>query len=231
MQYPQQPPGNYGQPAPMMPQQPPQRSGANVGLIIGIIVVVFVVGIVGVLFLFGVLGYMSARRSMTAARAASTATSVPTTFTQTYSTSNGVVTAHYPSDWAAKSIDHATLAITRNLGDGTDELVYVAGVKNPISDDVNEFSRVLINAMVKNIEATGDTWTETSRHRDTCFRTFSGLAVEGTFTAKGITKENVRMCFFMQTDRGYELKTMVPAIHESRDLPLLQSMIDATDVK
>ena len=38
------------------------------------------------------------------------------------------------------------------------------------------------------------------------------------------------MCFFMQPNRGYEMKTMVPAIHESGDLTLMTSMIDATDI-
>ncbi len=220
---------------PQQPQMPPPRSGPNVGLIIGIVVVLFVVVIGGILVLFGVLGYLTASRAASRAAAARTAaaaaTAMPSTFTETYPSSNGLVTAHYPPEWAAKSIDHATLAITRNLPDGTDELVYVAGVENPISDDVNEFSRVLIRAMVANIEKTGDTWTETSRKKTTCWKTYSGLEVEGTFTAKGITKELVHMCFFMQPNRGYEMKTMVPAIHESRDKALLDSMIDATEIK
>ncbi len=141
------------------------------------------------------------------------------------------MTAHYPADFAAKALDHATLMLSKNNADGSDEVVEVAGVENPISNDVNEFSRVLINMMKKNIEASGDRWTETSRRRTTCFKSYPGLEVQGTFTAKGITKENVKICYFMRPGKGYELKTIVPAVRETRDLPTLQSIVDATDVK
>ncbi len=230
-------------PPPQAP--PPQKS--NVGLIVGLVVGLFALLIIGIFVCAGVMGYMRAKR---AARLASypsytspysTSYSTPTstattttgssTLSETYASSNGLVTAHYPSEFAAKALDHATIMMSKNNTDGTDEVVTVAGVSPPISDDVNEFSRVLVNNMKKNIEASGDKWTETSRRRTTCYKTYPGLEIQGTFTAQGITKENVKICYFMRPNKGYELKTVVPAIHEYRDGPLLQSMIDATDIR
>jgi hypothetical protein len=154
-----------------------------------------------------------------------------TALSEKYPTSNGLVVAHYPADFAAKSLDHATIMLSKNNSDGTDEVVTVAGVENPISNDVNEFSRVLVQQMKKNIEVYGDKWVETGRKKTVCFASYPGLEIEGTYVASGITRENVKICYFMRPNKGYEMKTIVPAIHEARDLPLLQSMVDATEVK
>ena len=255
MQYPppQQGQGYPPQPPPMYPMQPqpPQGGGPNVGLIVGLVVGLFVILPIGILFCAGVVGYMRASRAArystystysppytytaptyTSTYGTSTTTTTGTSsLSETYPTSNGLVVAHYPADFAAKSLDHATIMLSRNHTDGTDEVVTVAGVENPISNDVNEFSRVLVQQMKKNIEAYGDKWVETSRKRTVCFGSYSGLQIEGTYVASGITRENVKICYFMRPNKGYEMKTIVPAIHESRDLPLLQSMVDATEIK
>jgi len=196
-----------------------------VGLIVGIIAAVIILPIV---LLFGI-GVVI---GITAALHAHPATPRgPARLTESYPLKNGLAVVHYPADFAAKSLDRATLIVSRNLSDGTDEVVQVAAVPNPISDDVNEFSRILIGLMAKKIENAGDEWTETARHHRACFKTFPGLEVEGTFTAGGIMKENVHICFFMGSNRGYEIKTVVPAIHESEELPTLQSIVNATELR
>ncbi|HLK35278.1 MAG TPA: hypothetical protein VKU41_00910 [Polyangiaceae bacterium] len=101
----------------------------------------------------------------------------------------------------------------------------------PITDDVDGFSRVLINAMTKSIRASGDVYTETHRRRRSCFKAYPGLEVEGSFVAQRVTKMNVRMCFFMAPDRGFELKSIVPASHEIAERPLIESILEATEVK
>lgn len=200
-------------------------TGAIVAIILVPVGVLLLLGFA--LFMFGVLAARSARRS---ARASAVATATAASLTESYSTGNSLATVHYPPEFAAKSIDDATLVVSKNNLDGSDEIVQVAAVPDPISDDVNEFGRILVNAMKKNIEAAGDRWIETSRAHRACFKSYSGLAIEGTFTAKGITKEKVRICFFVDGNKGYELKSMVPEIHESEDLPMLQSIVDATEL-
>jgi len=249
--YPPQPPMQQPPMQPMYPMQPPPSGGPNVGLIVGLVVGIFVILPVSILVCAGVVGYMRARSSARAYATSYSTYSPPYTYTaptytstygstttttapslsERYPTSNGLIVAHYPADFAAKSLDHATIMLSKNNTDGTDEVVTVAGVENPISNDVNEFSRVLVQQMKKNIEAYGDHWVETSRKRTVCFGSYSGLQIEGTYTASGITKENVKICYFMRPNKGYEMKTIVPAIHESRDLPMLQSMVDATEIK
>lgn len=223
----------YGYP----PPPPPPRSGSNVGVIIAIIAAVGILGLLAIFFLVFGLAYMRASRSASMATPvytstpALTATPLPAataSLSESYTSPNGLVKAHYPSDWAAKAVDGGTLTISRNLTDGTDELVYLAGIENPITNDVDELARVLIASQTKTIEASGSKWVETSRSHTTCFQTYSGLSVYGTFHAGGV-KEKVHMCFWLRKNKVYVTKTMVPEIHEVLDLPLLQSMVDATD--
>jgi type II secretory pathway pseudopilin PulG len=204
---------------------PPQKSGPSAAII-----VLVVLGVLAILLSLVVVGGVYAYRKRRAA-AQRVATATDAALTQTYASKNGLVVAHYPADFAAKNLDHATLLIARTFPDGTDEAVLVAGVSPPITDDVEEFSRILINAMVKNIQTQGDTWTETARRRRPCFKAFPGLEVRGTFTAQKVTKENVWMCFFIDSNRGYELKSIVPAVHEPADRATLRAILEATEVK
>ena len=211
---------------PQPPPPPPPRSGMSTGAIVAIILVPIAVVVLAA-FGLGFAGALAARASVK--RAARAAAAAP--LSQSYGTKNGLVVAHYPADFAAKSMDNATIVLTKDNPDGSDELVQVAAVPDPITDDVDEFGRVLEDSMRKTIEAAGDTWTPTSHTHRACFKTYPGLDVEGTFTAKGITKEKVHICFFMDGSRGYMLKTMVPENHEATDLPLLVRIWDATEMK
>jgi hypothetical protein len=211
------------------PPQPPS-SGTNVGLIVGLVCAAVVLVILGVAVVAGVyVGYTTARsRAKHSAPHAATSASP---FAQAYPMKNGLAIAHYPSDFAAKSIDDASLLVSRVLPDGHDEDIEIVAVGTPISDDVNEFSRVLVLAMKKNVEKSGDVWTETSRHSGPCFRGHVGVAIEGTFIAQKLIEEHVRACYFIDAGHGYEMKTIVPAIHDAAELPLLQSMLDATELE
>jgi hypothetical protein len=211
---------------------PPPKRGMSPGCIVGIVVAVILVPIV-VLFAVGfVQGFRNAAaRSRVASAARATAsTATPANLDRRYATKNGLLVAHYPSDFAAKNLDDATLVLGRNLGHGEDEAVLLAAVPDPISDDVNEFARVLIRAMTKKIEDSGDSFTETGRRTRACFRDYPGLEVEGFFDAQKKTTMKVKACFFMNGNRGYELKYIVPADQETSDVPLLQNIMDATEL-
>jgi len=210
------------------PPPPPPRSGTNTWLIVLAVVlpllILFFAGAGMALFMF------AARKSAAHAPAASTVTTTPT-MTESYTAKNALIVAHYPSDFAAKSPDDDTITLQKNLGDGSADLVQVAAVINPISDDVNEFGRVLIRSMVKDIESYGDKWYETGRTHKACYKTYSGLEVKGWFMARGITKTNVTLCFFMATTHGYMIKTIVPAKHETDETATLDAIADATELK
>ena len=208
------------------PPPPPQRSGTSTGLIVLAIVlpllILFFAGAGMALFMF------AAKKS--AARAASTPVAA-SAITESYTAKNALVVAHYPSDFAAKSPDDDTITLQKNLGDGSADLVQIAAVVTPISDDVNEFGRVLIRSMVKDIESYGDKWYETGRSSKACYKSYAGLEVTGWFMARGTTKTNVTLCFFMATTHGYMIKTIVPAKHEMRETATLQAIADATELK
>jgi len=226
------------QPYMPMPPPPPRQSGSNVGLIVALILVPLVL-----LFFFGAgvaLFMVAAKRS--AARSATYSTPYGTTTapsayvpsatnTESYTAKNGLVVAHYPPDFAAKAIDNDTVNLQKNLGDGSADLVQVAAVVNPISDDVDELGRILTRSMIKDIESYGDKWNETSRTHGSCYKTYPGLEVHGWFLASGKTKTNVKLCFFMSSTHGYMLKTIVPAIHETDEQPTLDSIADSTELK
>jgi len=115
--------------------RPPPKEGLS-GLAIGLIVAggLAVLGLVA-LFLFGVaVGFT---RELSRARAAKAAP-LTSAFTESYATTNGLLTAHYPSDFAAKKLDDSTLVVSRNLGGGTDEVLTLAAVRSPITDDPHE---------------------------------------------------------------------------------------------
>lgn len=202
---------------------PPRSGGTAVIVVFGLLGLLMMLALVGA----GVAAFLRTRSSGSSSASRSTSTSA---FPESYAMKNGLVVLHYPSDFAAKSLDSATVILTRHLGDGSDEMLQVAAVPHPISDEVGEFSRLLLVAMTKNIEKAGDTWTETSRAPGPCFRAYPGLLVEGTFKANRLVSERVRACFFMDHDRGYEVKTVVPASHVAEELPLLQSIANATEI-
>lgn len=222
MYYPPQPP----------PYAPTPPSRSNTGLVVALILipVVLLFLVFGGALMFMVAAKRSAARTR-AARAATAAYTPSATNTESYPLKNGLLVAHYPPDFAAKSIDDDTVNLQKNLGDGSADLVQVVAVVNPISDDVDELGRVLIQSMSKDIESYGDKWFETVRAHRACYKTFPGLEVKGWFLASGTRKTNVKLCFFVNATHGYMLKTIVPDRHETVEQPTLDSIVASTELK
>lgn len=151
--------------------------------------------------------------------------------TQSFTAKNGLVTAHYPEDFVARNVDNDTVSLTKKVPDRSEEIVQVAAVVNPISDDVDEFGRVLIKSMVKDLDSYGDKWIETSRDHSTCYKTVTGLSVKGYFMAKGVTKTNVTFCIFMQGKHGYMLKSIIADKHDASERATIDAILDATELK
>jgi hypothetical protein len=181
-----------------------------------------------------VVGFKSARDRDLAAKAAAAAgrTSDPGAahLSQSYTTTNGLLTAHYPADFAAKKLDDSTLLVSRNLGGGLDEAVTLGAVDQPITNDVHEFARLLLGAVRKNVEAKGGTYTVGKERPAKCFRGHDGLEIESSFHL-GLGGDYVaKTCFFYVGDRGFELRYDAPR-SRPEEIPLLESVISATEVK
>ncbi len=150
--------------------------------------------------------------------------------TETYATTNGLVTVHYPPDLVAKKLDEATIILSRNFGSGEDEVITLAGVKNPITNDPRELARILLALVEKNVTAKGGTSTKKPARDTKCLGKYAGVEVEGSFTIPPVGAYKSWACFFIREDRGYELRYDVPESRVKDEVPLLEKIIAATDL-
>lgn len=229
----QGPYGAPGGPPPYGPQQAPYPAPPPATKPFPWLIVIAVVGVGFVLLsVFVVAGVYGFRQYVARARAttASKSKAAPTGLDRSYSPRAGLVVAHYPSDFAAKNLDNDTILLDKNLGFGEDEAVLVAAVHDPISDDVNEFARVLLLANQKHIVSLGGRYRELSRAPSPCLAGMSGLEVDSQATLESGRVMKMRTCFFMHSGHGYELKTIVPSDRVRSDGPLLARIVAATEL-
>jgi len=210
-----QPPQGYG----------PQSSGTNWLPIV--IVAIVVLGFLAIAAIFVVL--FAAGIAAGVARSKAPPKAAPSALlSQHYSPKNGLFTIRYPADFAAKSLDGSTITLERNLGGGDSEVVLVAAVKDPISDDVNEFGRVLLVGTQKHVEGDGGSYRELRRTNVTCTAGLEGFRVDAEATLSGGGVLQLSTCFAMHSGHGYEFKTIVPKRSATAELPLLDRILDST---
>jgi len=149
---------------------------------------------------------------------------------ETYKTQNGLLTVHYPSDFAAKNLDDATILVSRNFTDGSDELVTFGAVPDPITDDPHEFGRILLDGIEKNVIEKKGTYQRFGERPAQCLGTHPGIEIQAKFRL-GLAGDYVsKSCFFMIGKVGYELRYDVPKSRADAQLPLLERIIDATEL-
>jgi hypothetical protein len=150
--------------------------------------------------------------------------------TQTYATPNGLLKAHYPADFVAKTLDDATLVVSRNFGGGEDEVVTLAAVKDSITNDPRELARLLDGLVEKNVLGNGGTYGVTARRSAQCLGSHPGEELEMTFKLSAVGPYLSRGCFFLVGTRGYELRYDVPKSRAGTEVALLQRIIAATEL-
>jgi hypothetical protein len=210
------------------PPPPPKEglSGGKVALIVGC-----AVGVLGLFVIvpLGVGAYVGFTRARTRAVAA-TVDPFTVPLAQTYKTPNGLVTGHYPADFAAKTLDDATLVLSRNFDNGEDEVVTLAGVQSPITNDPHEFARILLALVDKKVAAKGGTSTKTSERDAMCLGRYKGVEVEGSFSIPGSGTYESKACFFIRGERGYETRYDYPRSRSAAEAPLLGRIVEATEL-
>lgn len=227
-------PNPYGAPPPAsIPPQgyapPPPRSGFPWGVILLIGGLIF--GFFALMLIVAAIGFSTfLARSKAAAIPHAVAVASTPAFRERYQTQTGLVAAHYPSDFAAKNLDGSTVLLSRNLGGGEDEAVLIAGVPDPISDDVNEFARVLLVANRTHVESNGATYAELARHASDCLPGERGLLVKSSATYPDGKVLEMSTCFFMHSGHGYELKSIVSSRMAASELPLLEHILQETEL-
>lgn len=208
------------------PTQAPKSPVPTIAIVLG------AVGCLSVVFLgipfaagigMGLWGVLKARPPLEDPR------TVP--LTQTFTTPNGLLTAHYPADFAAKAIDTTTLMVSRNVSATENELVALAAVPRPITNDVQEIARLFEASTEKLVAGKGGTYTMVGQHASTCLGGRPGWQVESTYTLPLGGPYKSQACYFIDHGVGYEARYDVPSSLAARDGILLERILDATELQ
>ncbi len=195
--------------------------------------VAIVVGAVVGLSLLAALGFGFVRGFKRAAEKNRTANEAPGSrgLPQSFATKNKLVTAHYPSDFVATTIDEGTILVSRRTSDGPVEGIVIGGFARPISNEVDEFARLLLTQMDKKYkEEGGSSYVETGRHPAQCLGRYEGLQVDVTYKMASGPRYTQSSCVFLKGNAGYVARFYVPVTVEARDKEGLVRMLTATDV-
>jgi hypothetical protein len=214
---------------PWQQQQPPPKSNSSTWIILLVVGLLFVLVIVPVIVGIG-FGFYAVRKRAAAVSAAATATPTGSSaLSEAYSTTNKLVTIHYPADFAAKSVDGSTVVVSRNLGGGDTELVTFGAVENAITDDPHELGRILLNSLTKSVKASGGTYTKNSERPAMCLGKYSGVETEATYLLPPAAPYESKACFWVDGTTGYEIRYEVPKSRLSTEGPLLESIESGAD--
>jgi hypothetical protein len=146
-------------------------------------------------------------------------------FSQSYATENGLVTVRYPSDFAAKKLSANSILVARNLGDGTDEAIAFTAIAKPITDDLNEYARVVLTAEVKSLQ----NYTETSKKASSCGPAPS-IETIGRWGSNPMTMYERHSCIFLFNGHGYSIGFSAPERRAATEVPLLEQIRQTADV-
>jgi hypothetical protein len=142
---------------------------------------------------------------------------------QRYSSPNGLITIHYPADFAAKVVGKSSLVLERNLPDDQVELVTFVSTDKPVSDDVAEFARVINVAEAKALT----NYTEKTNQRAEC-NGAPGVQVEGEWQPEPGAGNFRKSCAFLRDGHGFSFAYSVPDSYLSTHRALLESIVAAT---
>ena len=144
--------------------------------------------------------------------------------TQSYSSRNGLITAHYPASFAAKTVASASVELVRNLGLGHDEAVVLVPIQRPITDELDELSRVMSNAQTKRLNG----FKKSYERRATC-NGQPGIELEGVWFTRATGAPVVfHVCNFMRDGHGYSFSYLVPQAEAATQGPYLKKIMEAT---
>ena len=153
---------------------------------------------------------------------AGTSTSEP--FTQSYGSKNGLITAHYPVSFAAKTVASTSVELVRNLSLGHDEAVVLVPIERPITDELDELSRVMSNAQTSKLNR----FTKRYEKHTTC-NGQPAVEIEGVWYTKASGTAVVwHSCNFMRDGHGYSFSYLVPQSEEAAQGPYLKKILEAT---
>ena len=144
--------------------------------------------------------------------------------TESFASKNGLITAHYPAEFAASVAGTSSIVVTRNLPGGLDEALAFVPIETPISNDLKEFARVIGAAEVKELHG----YVESSALPASCAGK-PGIETTGTWKSERGTLTYLRKaCHFLHNGHGYSIAYSVPSTHAAAEEPTLRAIREAT---
>ena len=151
-------------------------------------------------------------------------TTAPAGMTESFPSKNGLITAHYPASFAAKTVGTSSIVVARNLPGGLDEALAFVPIEKPISNDLKEFARVIGAAEVKELHG----YVESSALPASCAGK-PGIETVGTWRSeKGTTTYLRKACHFLDNGHGYSIAYSVPSTQAATEEPTLRAIREAT---
>jgi hypothetical protein len=185
--------------------------------------------LVGMTLMAGAVVFL-VRREIRHAKATADPRAVP--LTEHYESANGLITAHYPADFAARRVAKGSITVSRN-GLSGDEAVGLTSIAKPIADDPAELSRVLEMEVQKSLAEKGGTYTFGDPEPARCVAgsaSHPGVQRVRTYrTALGIEYSGMT-CTFVAGGHGYQFNYLAPQARITSERPLLKRIMDATEL-
>lgn len=146
-----------------------------------------------------------------------------------YDSPNGMISVHYPEDFAAKTVGTSVVQLVRNVPPYDAEVLTFLSVEQPISNDVGELERVIAKAE-ESVRAKNDTtYVERSHEKSSCFGVDCVVA-KGTWTNSGNRFERTSSTF-LRNGHGYSFTTIVPESLEGEDAAVIRAITEATEFR
>jgi hypothetical protein len=146
-------------------------------------------------------------------------------FSQKYTSPNGFLVAHYPADFAAEVRGESSLQIARGP---RDDSVLLMSVRNPVSRDPAELSRIILKPILDAFSKDGDGEAKTTSEGAGQCLGHPGYTTSGTGRI-GIESVVTWSCTFVDGGHGYSIFVSVNDVFAD-DMPLLHRIVDATEL-
>lgn len=160
----------------------------------------------------------------TAAPTTTSTGSLASKLTRSYPSNNGLITVKYPPDWTSETVGQSVIQISRQLTGSEDEDLTFISIPEPISEELQAFTSVLIGAEIPKLSGYVEVWRKNSK----CAGNVPGVEIEATWVPPNAITYKRWSCTFLKNGHGYSFAYDLPKGKVSRDDALLRAMVDNT---
>lgn len=142
---------------------------------------------------------------------------------RTYVSNNRLLTVRYPSAFTAKTVGRSVIEISRPLQGSEDEDLTFISIFDPISQELQPFTSVLVGAEIPKLTGYVEVWRKDSQ----CAGDVPGVEIEATWMPpSGITYKRWS-CTFLREGHGYSFAYDVPVQRVSTNEAVLKGIVSS----